>query len=208
MLVIEQYGVKLIRLQKENIELVRYWRNQSDIANYMEYRNYITPSSQIKWFDSINNKHNYYFIIEFENKKIGLINSKDFDSEKGFGEGGIFIWDKNYINSYAAVYSTLCLLNFVFFTLHLCSLSSARILKNNQRAINYNQLIGYRLMPNQENIDNQLYQLTIDNYIKHGSKLNKAAAQLNKDTSDLKYMGTVSDKNLDELNSLLLKVNH
>lgn len=203
MLIIEQYGVKLVRLQKEHIELVRYWRNQSDIANYMEYRNYITPKSQIKWFESINNKHNYYFIIEFDNKKVGLINSKDYSPEHGFGEGGIFIWDKHYISSYVAVYSTLCLLNFVFFTLQLKVKSTARILKNNSRAINYNQLIGYKLMPGQEDVDNQLYQLTLEDYIKHGSKLNKAAAQLNEGQSVLKYTGSVSDKNIEELNQLL-----
>ena len=208
MLTIEQYGVKLIRLQQEDIELVRYWRNQSDIANYMEFRNYITPSAQIKWFNSINNKCNYYFIIEFENKKVGLINSKDYNPEIGFGEGGIFIWDKTYIDSYVAVFSTLCLLNFVFFTLKLNVKSMARVLKSNHKAVNYNQQIGYKLLPRQELIDNQLYQLTLVDYQTHGSILNKAAAQLNKEKSVLKYKGTVSDINIDELNQLLLMANH
>jgi hypothetical protein len=208
MLTIEQYGVKLIRLQQEDIELVRYWRNQSDIANYMEYRNYITPSAQIKWFNSINNKYNYYFIIEFDNKKVGLINSKDYNPEFGFGEGGIFIWDKNYIDSYVAVFSTLCLLNFVFFTLKLNVKSIARILKNNHKAVNYNQQIGYKLLPGQDLIDNQQYQLTLVDYQAHGSILNKAAAQLNKEKSVLKYKGTVSDINIEELNQLLLMANH
>jgi len=76
MLVLKQYGVTLTRIDEANIELVRYWRNQSDIINFMEYKNYITPSNQKKWFASVNNKWNYYFIIEFENKKIGLINVK------------------------------------------------------------------------------------------------------------------------------------
>ena len=208
MLTIEQYGVKLIRLQQEDIELVRYWRNQSDIANYMEYRNYITPSAQIKWFNSIKNKYNYYFIIEFDNKKVGLINSKDYNPEFGFGEGGIFIWDKNYIDSYVAVFSTLCLLNFVFFTLKLNVKSIARILKNNHKAVNYNQQIGYKLLPGQDLIDNQQYQLTLVDYQAHGSILNKAAAQLNKEKSVLKYKGTVSDINIEELNQLLLMANH
>ena len=208
MLIIEQYGVRLVRLQKSNIELVRYWRNQSDIANYMEYRNYITPSAQINWFDSINNKNNYYFIIEYQKKKVGLINSKDYNPKYGFGEGGIFIWDKSFIDSYVAVFSTLCLLNFVFFTLKLPVISTARILKSNHKAINYNKQIGYKLLPNQELIENQLYELTFEEYQKHASVLNNAAAQLNKDNSVLKYEGKVSDKNIDQLNLLLSKANH
>src|SRR5687767_11424681 len=113
MMILEQYGVRLVRLKEEDIELVRHWRNQGDIANYMEDRNHITREAQVKWFDSIDNKFNYYFIIVYDGKKIGLINSKNYDPKEGFGEGGIFIWDKEYINSFAAVFATLCLLNFV-----------------------------------------------------------------------------------------------
>ena len=203
MLVLQQYGVTLRRLTEEDIELVRHWRNQSDIANYMEYRNFITPEQQIVWFKSINNKFNYYFIIEFEGKKVGLINSKNYNPEEGFGEGGIFIWDNDYINSLVAVYSTLCLLNFVFFTLKLCQTSKARILRTNQRAIHYNQLIGYKLLPGQDDIENQLYQLTLEDYIKHGTKLNKAASILNEADITLKYSGVVCDENLEEVNQLL-----
>jgi RimJ/RimL family protein N-acetyltransferase len=205
MIVLEQYGVRLTRLQKKDIELVRYWRNQADITNYMEYRNYITPTSQIKWFESINNKLNYYFIIEFENKKVGLINSKDYNHELGFGEGGIFIWDKNYIDSFVAIYSTLCLLNFVFFELKLSTVSRARILKNNLKAINYNKMIGYKLMPNQENEFNQLYELHIDDYIVNGLKLNKAATLLNEGKEKLHYHGQVCAENFDILNQLILQ---
>lgn len=205
MIVLEQYGVKLVRLQKKDIELVRYWRNQSDINNYMEYRNYITPTNQLKWFESINNNLNYYFIIEFENKKVGLINSKDYNHTLGFGEGGIFIWDKNYIESFVAIYSTLCLLNFVFFELKLSTVSRARILKNNLKAINYNKMIGYKLMPNQENEFNQLYELHIDDYIVNGSKLNKAAALLNEGKETLHYHGKVCPENFDILNQLILQ---
>ncbi len=203
MLILEQYGVKLSRLTQEDIELVRHWRNQSDIANYMEYRNFITPEAQVIWFKNINNKFNYYFIIEVEGKKVGLINSKNYDPKEGFGEGGIFIWDKDYINSLVAVYSTLCLLNFVFFTLKLCEKSRARILHSNQRAIHYNQLIGYKLLSGQENTENQLYELSLEDYIKHGTKLNKAACILNEGDITLTYTGTVTDKNLEEVNQLL-----
>ena len=203
MIVLEQYGVKLTRLQEKDIELVRYWRNQSDIANYMEYRNYITPQAQVNWFKKINNPYNYYFIIEYENKKVGLINSKDYNPDEGFAEGGIFIWDKNYIDSFVAIYSTLCLLNFVFYELKMSKTSMIRILSNNQKAINYNKMIGYKLLPNQDNVLNQLYKLNIEDYKIHGSKLNKAAALLNESKQELKYYGVVCSQNIDEVNQLL-----
>lgn len=204
MLTIKQYDVTLRRITEEDIELLRYWRNQQSVKMYMDYREYITPEMQKNWFVSVSNKFNYYFIIEFEGKKVGMINAKDFSYEKGFGEGGIFIWDQNYINSFAAVFSTLCVLNFVFFKVKLCRLSKARILKDNDRAIQYNQLIGYKLLPGQENVNNQLYELTLEDYTKYGSKLNKAAEALCNGSSEITLTGTVSDDNLDEINALLL----
>lgn len=203
MLTIKQYGVTLSRITADDIELLRYWRNQQSVKMYMDYREYITPEMQKKWFESINNKFNYYFIIEFEGKKVGMINAKNFSYENGFGEGGIFIWDADYINSFAAVFSTLCLLNFVFFKVKLCEYSHARILRDNDRAIHYNMLIGYKLAPGQEHIINQLYVLNLEDYIKQGSKLNKAAEMLNNGNAELSVSGTISENNLDEINNLL-----
>lgn len=204
MLILKQYGVTLTRIQEKDIELIRYWRNQSDIVNFMEYKNYIFPEAQKKWFASIDNKLNYYFIIEFENKKIGLINVKNYDRIAGFGEGGIFIWDKNYIGSFAAVFSSLCLLNFMLLKVNVCSKSRVRILSNNDRAIHYNKLLGYKLLQDQEKEINQLYELDVKDYLLLGEKLNKAAQALADDTS-LIYYGEVSEKNIDEINALLIR---
>lgn len=203
MLILEQYGVRLVRVQEKDIEMVRNWRNQSDIANYMEYRNYITPEAQKIWFQSVNNKNNYYFLIEYENKQVGLINAKNFNSDLGFGEGGIFISKKEYINSFAAVFASLCLLNFMLVKLKVCEYSRIRILKDNERAIQYNKLLGYKLLPGQEGVENQLYQLHVNDYIAIGGKLNRVAAILSENDSELKYSGEVCDENMDAINQLL-----
>ncbi|HXB39264.1 MAG TPA: GNAT family N-acetyltransferase [Bacteroidia bacterium] len=204
MLTLEQYGVKLTRLTADDIELVRHWRNRNEVANYMEYRNQITPEEQVKWFKSVNNKYNYYFIIEFEEKKIGLINAKNYNPKEGFGEGGIFIWDKDYINSFAAVFATLCLLNFSFFALNLTK-SKARVLRTNDRAVHYNKLIGYKLLPGQDDVENQLYELTFEDYKVNATKLNNAAVALCEGKGNPVYSGAVCDENMDEINNLLLQ---
>ncbi len=204
MLILEQYGVTLKRITADDIDLIRYWRNQSDIVNFMEYKDYITPVNQLKWFASVNNKFNYYFIIRFEQKKIGLINVKNYDAGVGFGEGGIFIWDKNYIGSFAAVFSSLCLLNFMLVKVNVCTKSRIRILRNNERAIHYNKLLGYKLLPEQEDEINPLYELDIKDYLVMSKKLNKAAEALSETDGSLHYSGDVSDTNIDEINQLLI----
>ena len=47
-LVIEGYGVKLKRLTHDKIELLRQWRNDPKIQQYMIYREEITPEMQEK----------------------------------------------------------------------------------------------------------------------------------------------------------------
>ena len=81
----------------------------------------------------------------------------------------------------------------------------ARILRTNSRAIQYNKQIGYKLLPNQENVENQLYELSEEDYMKAGAKLNKAAALLCPGNEILKYSGVICEENLDEVNQLLLK---
>lgn len=203
MLILEQYGVRLVRVQEKDIELIRTWRNDPDVAGFMEYRKHITAEEQKIWFRSINNKNNYYFIIEYEGKKVGLINSKNYDPKVGFGEGGIFISDKDYINSFAAVFASLCLLNFMFEKLGVSQVSRVRVLKNNERAIQYNKLLGYKLMPGQEEIENQLYELHISDYKIIGGKLNKTATLLSGGNSELKFSGEKSEENMDAINALL-----
>ncbi|MFL5762666.1 MAG: GNAT family N-acetyltransferase [Bacteroidia bacterium] len=201
MLILKQYGVKLKRVTENEIEMLRIWRNS--VSEYMEYRTHITPEAQKEWFKTIDNKSNYYFIIEFEGKDVGLINAKNYDPEMGFGEGGIFIAEKEYINSFAAVFATLCMLNFMLVKLNVCKVSRIRILRTNERAIQYNQLLGYKLMPAQENVLNQLYELHVDDYLKMGSKLNKAAAALSDGNNELSWEGEISEKNMDAINRLL-----
>ena len=160
MLILEQYGVRLLRVREQDIEMIRSWRNQPDVAAFMEYRDHITEEDQKAWFRSIDNSNNYYFVIEFEGKKIGLINAKDYDPEAGIGEGGIFISDPAYRKSFAPVFASLCLLNFMLMKVEVTTASRIRVLRSNLRAIEYNKLLGYRLVPGQENTENQLYELS------------------------------------------------
>ncbi|MCQ2975200.1 MAG: GNAT family N-acetyltransferase [Bacteroidales bacterium] len=166
---LSKYGVTLKRLTEDKIELVRQWRNNPKIQQYMEYREYITEEMQKNWFQKINNDNNYYFIIVYNNKEIGLINIKNIDYEKGTGEPGIFIWDDEYINSDVTIRASCCQGDFIWNTLKLNELH-IHVLKSNKRAIQYNKFFGYELTKNQENKENQEYILTRENMLKNYKK--------------------------------------
>ena len=167
---LEKYGVTLKRLTVDKIELVRRWRNDISISQYMEYREYITPEMQQHWFASINNDNNYFFVIIAENVEIGLINIKDIDYNQKCGEAGIFIWDKEFLNSDWSFRAALLRNEFAFEQLGLDYLIG-HILKTNKRSIQYSTACGFRLLPNQENVTNQEYRLTKDNFYKAQKRL-------------------------------------
>ncbi|HBW85419.1 MAG TPA: hypothetical protein DEF82_01345 [Crocinitomicaceae bacterium] len=203
MLNLKQFDVELRRLQLKDIELVRKWRNEAHVAQQMIYREYITAEMQLKWFNSINNPHNYYFLFLFKGNKVGLIHAKDYDLERGFGEGGIFIGDKAYEDSFAAVFASLCLLNFVFYLLPHITKSRIRVLKTNERAIQYNKLMGYEEIPGAKNTHDQLFELSRERYLTHGLKLNKVASLYCEGSNLMELKGTSSELNMREINTLL-----
>lgn len=202
-MIIEQYGIQLRRITANDIEMVRQWRNRPEIRKRMEYKKYITQKMQQQWFKRVNNPLNYYFIIHYKNKDIGVINVKNVNINEEFGEGGIFISDSEFINSEIPVFATLCLINSVFYVLNISNKSFIRIMRNNEAAISYNKQLGYTLIPGQEKIKNQWYILTREDYEKKAKKLNRAAAILSGDYELPRVKGKVSSINLEIINTLL-----
>ena len=205
MLVLEQYGVKLKRLEFDDIELVRKWRNQEYVSKNMEYKKKISIEEQVKWFNSINNLWNYYFIIEYNGNKIGVVNVKDVDFDAGFGEGGIFIGVLNKETQLAASFSSLCILNFSFKLLDLTTKSLIKVNKKNKQAIEYNRILGYKLLESRGDFD--LYELRKEDYLINSNNLNKAAEKLT-GKPDLIFYGNESEINHPSINLLLKNNSH
>jgi RimJ/RimL family protein N-acetyltransferase len=143
-MIISKYNIRFIRLQEEDIELVRQWRNHPSITKYMVYREHITSKMQKDWFESINNNLNLYFIIEYKGKKIGLINGKDINWEDKTMETGIFIWNKYYRKTHIP---TLCTMIFAELGVAVWDLKPrATILRSNDRALKYNKMLGFKVI--------------------------------------------------------------
>ena len=158
-------------ISRGDIELVRKWRNSEEISRTMIYKEYITCEMQKKWFDSINNKYNLYFIIEYKGKKIGLINGKDIDYEKMSMETGVFYWDKSILKSHIPV---ICSLIFAEIGVKIFKLTAyAKIRKDNTNARRFNKLLGFEVY---KNIDPeyQLYKMNIESYTKRSKVIMKA----------------------------------
>ena len=57
-MIVEQYGLTYLRVTEEDLETLRYWRNQSFIRDTMQFKEYITPKMQMDWFNATILKQN------------------------------------------------------------------------------------------------------------------------------------------------------
>ena len=175
-MIITGFGVVLVRLQQKDIEMVRQHRNSAAINRLMEYRKEISSEEQEKWFASIDNKFNNYFLIHHKDEQVGLIYGANIDWEKKeTGNGGIFIWKEALLETHVPLAASL-LLTEISFLLGL-ERTYIKVLRDNPRAISYNQNLGYELLPGQETVVNQRYVLTKENYYSKSARFRKPFVQ-------------------------------
>lgn len=161
---LRKYGSILRRVTHDDIETIRQWRNHPKVAENMRFRGHITPEMQEKWFESVNNDNNYFFIMLTDaGDKIGMVEVKRIDYQKGEGDVGMFVFheDKAHPTTPYQVYFSL--LDFVFDTLKLAAVK-ATILPGNARATRFSVSCGFKMEEHQPDAGIQAWRLQKDDY--------------------------------------------
>lgn len=169
-LLLNGYGVNLKRLTHDKIELVRNWRNDPKIQQTMFFQSYITPEMQEKWFSRINNENNYYFIVEYKDEEIGLINIKDIDYEEKTGETGVFIYEDKYLGTDISYRAHLVMFDYIFESLRLDK-TYAHIRTDNNIAIRFSVFLGaFKSECNSSDTNCETYIITRDSYLSNKNR--------------------------------------
>ena len=147
--IISKYHVNLIPLDKKNLEYVRNLRNLEETSSPMDSSDYITSQQQTSWYNSLDKDLNKYFVVEYDNKKTGVVNVKDIDYIKSEGEVGFFM-DPQYKGKYIAFRAVLALHHFCFDSLNLKAIK-IRVLKTNEVSLNFSKKLGYELLNTDDN---------------------------------------------------------
>ena len=133
-------NIKLIKIDKDDIELLRNWRMQENVTKYMLTDPIITKESQLEWFNKINNDESRIdYVIVCDDVKIGYYGITNIDYEKSSCEIGFYIGDNKYrgkglfrfIHEYAE--------NIIFNKLNLKSIT-VNVLENNPIIKTYYEL--------------------------------------------------------------------
>ncbi len=168
---IRKFGTVLRRLAPKYLEAVRLWRNDPAISQWLVFQGQIGPEQQRKWFDSVDQSRNFYYIIEYQGQPVGMVNLKNYEAAAASAEGGIFIGDQSFQNSMVALDALLTMYDFGFEELGLKKIS-AYIKIDNIRAARLNQSLGFFKLAGQPAREDktELWILEAQNYFKHTSK--------------------------------------
>lgn len=201
-MLIRKYGVTLNRVTEKDIELIRRKRNSSFVKRHMLFRETITKDMQKKWFKSVNNACNVYFLILHGKKKIGLTNSANINWKKRSAEGGIFLWDADYVGTPIPLIASLISFELFFhvFKLKYCFI---KVLKNNDTAIKFNEMFGFKRIsenPGKEYYDYKLfagdYKKNIHKTLGLIQKISNDFTGLSEKDADFSKHHSVADKKL------------
>lgn len=171
-MIIRKYNLELREVEREDLELIRQYRNQDVIKSKMIHREQISREQQLKWFEEIKTIHHFYFLIYKDDSAIGLINGKNIDFINKTSEGGIFVWNEN--RNYDTAITASIILNDWNFSINGFEKNFAQVLKSNKQAIAYNEFMGYKLSK-REHINGKVVWMeqTKDDYFDYRKKIEK-----------------------------------
>ena len=145
--VLDANCVRLRVIEEQDLEMVRNWRNDPKISQFMLSQNTISDSEQKQWFALVSSsKSQLHFIIEYKGTPIGVANLKALNSDSLINathiEPGLYIFDDRYRGSFLAFCPAITLNDYCFEVLG-CQYLVARVLPNNEAALRYNASLGY-----------------------------------------------------------------
>ena len=134
----------LKKIERHDIELIRKWRNDKDVSQYMYNEDYISELDQVKWFDSIAKSNNsIYWMIEYEGKNIGLASITEISKSLQSCFWAFYIGDMTYRGAGVGAKVEYKIIEYVFSDLKLNKLR-CEVFVFNDKVIKLHEKFGFR----------------------------------------------------------------
>lgn len=126
-------NVRMTRLREADLEMVMDWRMRPYITKFMNTDPVLTIEGQKEWFDSIKDRDDQInWIINVDEKPVGLINVFDIDRTNSRCSWGYYIAEKDARSLQLALYLEWSLYDYVFDTLKIHKLCNETFVENEQ----------------------------------------------------------------------------
>lgn len=197
-----QFGIELRRMVEADKEIVRLGRNKDFVRENHVYRKIISEAEQDKWFDEMNRKEHYVFVVIKDEKRIGVVYLRDIPENLASSTCGLFFWDDDYIATRIPVFAAFLALDFATYYCGVERIDSI-VLKNNAAGIKMYTFFGFDL--HEKDADSYLITISRETYLKKRDNLMNfiKRAIKNKAEHELRFSGSQGLLNYDIVNSLL-----
>ena len=140
----ERYGIQLRRLQADDLERVRQWRNDPKIASQMLDQTYITAPMQQVWFERLQRSDSAcYYVAWFRQQPIGVASLTAIDWQAGSAEPGMYIYPDEFRSNLLPFCVAFALNDMAFEALGLSRLYG-KIFTSNPASIRFHTACGYQ----------------------------------------------------------------
>ncbi|XOV79324.1 MAG: GNAT family N-acetyltransferase [Aestuariibacter sp.] len=165
-MILDGYKTILKPVTQAHLEILREWRNDPQISQFMLSQDRISEGQQQQWFNKISSDDTQqHWVIYFRGKPIGSANLKSVEGvrlqESRNIEPGLYIAEPSLRGNIIAFAPSLLLLDYCFDRLAAHQLQ-AQVKKTNTAALNYNKKLGYSIVKEGELIEIALQK---DDYI-------------------------------------------
>ncbi|MQL51451.1 UDP-4-amino-4,6-dideoxy-N-acetyl-beta-L-altrosamine N-acetyltransferase [Desulfofundulus thermobenzoicus] len=139
--------LSLVRLQtitENDLELIRKWRNQDEIRNFMYTNHIISPEEHRKWYEKISNDPSVkYWIFSNDGKmKNGLVCLYNIDAKNKSAFWGFYVGDLQTKGKGIGSRVEFTILDHVFLVMDLNKLN-CEVLSFNEVALNLHKKFGF-----------------------------------------------------------------
>lgn len=162
-------AAKLRPIAREDLQLIRYWRNLEHVRAQMLDPKIISSAEHLRWFDTLNPEVCQHFIYSLDDVDIGCINLNRINHEQKSFETGIFCGHANYLTHWVNVWASLKLYEHAFENLAL-ERAFAVVLSDNQTALRFNRQLGFSALSDNAGDEQKL--------VLHKQQFSKSAALL------------------------------
>ena len=140
--------LKLKKIEKEDLNQIMQWRMMPEISSYMYTDPILTEESQLKWYQEISDSNEVkYWIIEFEGKKIGVINLYNIDNLNKRCFWAYYIGDNSFRGKGIGRNLECNIYDYVFNNLNFHKLC-CEVLEENDKVVKIHQKFGSKIEGN------------------------------------------------------------
>jgi UDP-4-amino-4,6-dideoxy-N-acetyl-beta-L-altrosamine N-acetyltransferase len=136
--------ILLLEITKQDLELIRTWRNSKEVSSYMYTDDYVSENQQEDWYNKIKiSVSSKYWIIEFKGEKLGLVSITDINMVFRSCSWAFYIANNSFRGAGIGRKVEYTILNYVFEVLNLNKLR-CEVFVFNESVIKMHEKFGFR----------------------------------------------------------------